>query len=354
MSDLHIYVCPNCNGRLEFDSEKQKLKCPFCESLYSFEEMSEAVDSKPDYEIVNEHYSDEDLEGVKVYTCDNCSGVIMAEETTAATTCPYCGNHVVLKGNIANDFKPSRVIPFKLDKKAAKKAFEEHLKGKKLLPKTFRSDATIDEIKGVYVPFWLFDGSGRAALRFKAEKHRFWSDERFEYEETETYYVYREGDLEFNEVPVDGSLNLDDALTQSIEPFDTAEAVDFHSGYLSGYLANKYDLDADKAVEIANRRILNSTSAAVFSTIVGYDHIVPYDGKMNVTNGKQEYVMFPVWILSVKYKGDIYTFAMNGQTGKFVGNLPADNSAAALHFLSAFMISTIILLALSYLFIMVL
>ncbi|MCI6866591.1 MAG: hypothetical protein MR871_01330, partial [Lachnospiraceae bacterium] len=44
--------------------------------------------------------------------------------------------------------------------------------------------------------------------------------------------------------------------------------------------------------------------------------------------GKITYALLPVWVLNTMYKGKLYTFAMNGQTGKFVGNLPSDKGKA--------------------------
>ena len=35
-----------------------------------------------------------------------------------------------------------------------------------------------------------------------------------------------------------------------------------------------------------------------------------------------------MWVLSTSWQGNNYIFAMNGQTGKFVGNLPVDKAAA--------------------------
>ena len=55
----------------------------------------------------------------------------------AATDCPFCGNHVVMMGQFKGELRPDYVIPFKLDKKAAKEGLMKHLSGKRLLPKIF-------------------------------------------------------------------------------------------------------------------------------------------------------------------------------------------------------------------------
>ena len=104
-----------------------------------------------------------------VYTCKSCGGELVCDESTAATACPFCGNPIVLTGRLSGDLKPDYVIPFKLDKKAAEAALRNHMKGKRLLPNLFRSENRISEVKGVYVPFWLFDADA-AALCHPAQR----------------------------------------------------------------------------------------------------------------------------------------------------------------------------------------
>ncbi len=106
-----------------------------------------------------------------------------------------------------------------IDKKAAKEALQRHYKGKKLLPKIFKKENHIDEIKGVYVPFWLFDADADADIRYKATRVRTWSDSDYDYTETSYYSIGRSGDIGFDRVPVDGSSKMPDDLMESIEPF---------------------------------------------------------------------------------------------------------------------------------------
>ncbi|MGN1415595.1 MAG: hypothetical protein ACI4XF_02040, partial [Oscillospiraceae bacterium] len=261
------------------------------------------------------------------YVCRSCGGEIVSDENTAATACPYCGSPVVMTGQFSGALKPDFVIPFKLDKEAAKKALNDHCKGKKLLPKIFKDENHIDEIKGVYVPFWLFDADAGAEIRYKATKLRTWSDARYNYTETSYFLVMREGSLGFEHVPVDGSSKIPAELMESIEPFDFSGAVDFKTAYLAGYLADKYDVDAEHSIERANERIKRSTEQAFASTVVGYESSIPESTSIQLTNGKAKYALYPVWILNTTWNGEKYTFAMNGQTGKLVGDLPLDKSA---------------------------
>ena len=224
MSTLLEYKCPCCGGAIAFDSASQKLKCPYCdtefdvETLKSYDEdlKKETPDDMKWQTEAGKEWQEGEAEGMRVYVCDSCGGEIVCDENTAATSCPYCGNPVVMKGNLKGFLKPDYIIPFKLDKKAAKAKFFEHLKGKRLLPKVFKSENHIDEIRGVYVPFWLFDSDVDANIRYKATRVRTWSDSENDYTETSYYAVYRGGNIAFENVPVDGSSKMPDDLMESV------------------------------------------------------------------------------------------------------------------------------------------
>ena len=193
-----------------------------------------------------------------------------------------------------------------------------------LLPKVFKTENRIKEVKGMYVPMWLFDTDANAHMRYKTTRVRFWSDGQYDYTETSHYSVTRAGSIGFDNVPVDGSTKMEDALMESIEPFQIADAVDFQTAYLSGYLADKYDVSAEDSIERANQRIKSSTEEAFADTVHGYNSVTPVSSSINLQNGKAKYALYPVWILSTQWKGQTFTFAINGQTGKIAGDLPMD------------------------------
>ena len=331
MSTLLDYKCPCCGGAIEFNTTAQKMKCPYCDTEFEMEALREY-----DQELQNEapdemnwetnagcEWQGED-ENFVTYVCNSCAGEIICDKTTAATSCPYCGNPVVMKGNLSGTLKPDYIIPFKLDKKAAKDGYFNHIKGKKLLPKIFKDANHIDEIKGMYVPVWLFDAGADANIRYRATRVRHWSDSNYNYTETKYYAILRGGSIAFERVPVDGSEKMDDALMESIEPYDFKDAVDFQTAYMAGYLADKYDVTAEESIGRANQRIKTSTEQAFRSTVQGYTTVMTENSNIRLHNGKAKYALYPVWILNTTYKDQKYTFAMNGQTGKFVGDLPCD------------------------------
>lgn len=338
MSTILEYKCPCCDGKIEFDSTLQQMKCPYCDNTFEVEtlkefdeELNSAQPDEMNWEVEQgENWSGD---GLKLYVCDACGGEIAAEETTGASSCPYCDNPIVIKGSFAGGLKPDFVIPFKLDKNAAMNALSEHLKGKKLLPKVFKQQNRIEDIKGLYVPFWMFDADADAQIRYRATKIRSWSSGNSDYTETSYYAVIRKGNLSFETVPVDGSAKMDNDLMESIEPFDFSGAVNFQTAYLSGYLADKYDVSAEECQPRANERIKYSTEQAFKATTGQYTTVETQSCNVQLHNGKTRYGLLPVWVLTTNWNGNKYTFAMNGQTGKFVGNLPVDKGIYWKYFL---------------------
>ncbi len=345
MSDLLDYKCPACGGALAFDTATQKMKCPYCDSTYEMAELQQkdaVLDTQqaemPQDAVTQDNFdwntdSAQDWNGedanMSVFVCKSCGGEIVGDQNTVATACPYCGNPVVMSGRLSGQLKPNYVIPFKLDKKAAKDMLKKYVSSKKFAPNAFKSENKLEEIMGIYVPFWLFDSNINASVNYEATRVRTWSDKKYNYTETSYYDIYRQGNMGFANIPVDGSTKMADDLMESIEPFDFNEAVDFQTAYLAGYLADKYDVDMQASIPRANERIKASAEDTLKGTVNGYTSIIPKQSFVQLINGVSKYALYPVWILNTSYKGEKYTFAMNGQTGKFVGDIPIDKGKLA-------------------------
>ena len=138
--------------------------------------------------------------------------------------------------------------------------------------------------------------------------------------------LHRSGGVGFKCVPVDGSKKMDDTLMEAIEPYDASQTVEFKTAYLAGYLADRYDVPAGDCIPRANERMQKSVKDCFISTTGGFTGVQPKSSRIHISKGRARYALFPVWILNTTWRDKKYVFAMNGQTGKFVGDLPADRS----------------------------
>lgn len=342
METLLEYKCPACGGALSFDASAQKMKCPYCDTEFEVEALQELdeilqQEQPSDFtweEAPESQWSEEETQNLRTFICQSCGGEIIGDENTAATHCPYCDNPVVMAGQFTGDLRPDLVVPFRLNKEQAKEALSRHLSKKPLLPKLFKSKNRIESIQGLYVPFWLFDTDADANIRYKATRVHHWSDSEYNYTRTSFYSVFRSGAIGYDNVPVDGSSKMPNDLMESIEPFDLSQGVDFQTAYLAGYLADKFDVEAESCKTRANERIRSSTEEAFAATAVGYATLIPEHTDIRLNGSRVRYGLLPVWILTTRYQDELYTFAMNGQTGKMVGNLPIDRKMLWTYLLS--------------------
>ena len=355
------YQCPACTGPLHFVGSSGRLECEYCgssfdvaeiEALYAEKEAKAAEAAKKAEEKQaaakeaaeaekkaaadagdgsdwdTSGLSDDwgaDANGMKAYSCPSCGAELICDATTAATSCPYCGNPTVVPGQFSGMLKPDFVLPFKLNKDDAIKALKKHYRKKPLLPSTFSKANHLEEIKGIYVPFWMYDGEASGRVEFRATRVHTYTSGDYEITETSHYDVSRGGSLAFEKIPVDASSKMPDDYMDSIEPYDYTELKPFSTAYLPGFLADKFDITVEQSRERADGRCENTLSAALRDTVKGYDFCHLNGGDISLKRGKVHYALLPVWILNTRWNDKDFLFAMNGQTGKLAGELPVSN-----------------------------
>lgn len=317
------YQCPACGGPLRYDGARDHLVCDHCDSEFETAQIEAMYAGRQAAEAQKAAAAPNSADGLTgTYICSSCGAELITDETTAVSECPYCGNPVVQASQLSGAFAPDLVVPFKLDHKAAVSALENHYRGKILLPKSFKSGNHVDEVQGVYVPFWLYDLEAAGDARFEAETRRTHWDGDDEVIETDHYDVTRAGTMAFERVPVDGSSKMPDSHMDAIEPFDYNELKPFSTAYMPGFLANRWDEDCDTCRERALSRVQKSVGDALQETVSGYDSVSRVDCRVTPSWQEARYAMLPVWMLHTSWEGRDFLFAMNGQTGRLVGDLP--------------------------------
>lgn len=340
--DTTVLKCPGCGSSLPYNAEKGLWVCETCGAEFSEEEILKMTEAKSDADIdINKSdykedtTPDPDQPQLNLYRCQNCGAEMVTDENTASTFCVYCGSTGILKSRLEGKFRPKYVIPFSTTKQQAIAAYNGLRKKRFLAPKEFGQRENIEKITGVYIPFWLYDGQSEGYI--DGERHELaktWREGDYKCSQTNVYHEYREGMESFERVPADGSEKFDDNLMDSIEPFKFEALVPFNYSYLSGFLAEKYDVSAEDNEDRANLRMNNSLKQSLTSTINGV--LVSSKEDINCKIENVDYVLLPVWMLNTFVKGKPYSFAMNGQTGKIVGDIPISKGKSALFFLILF------------------
>lgn len=337
------YKCPNCGGDLQFEPETQQYKCEYCISSFTQEEMKK-VNTEAKEESADQRET-ADVRDAVVYTCPSCGAEVVAEETTAATFCFYCQTPVVLKGRLEGEWMPEKVIPFKISRKQAEEQFLAYVKKKKFVPRAFYEQKQIEKLTGVYFPYWICTEEMEGSVRAKATKVRVWRDGDIEYTETSYYDVERSGNIEIRDLTRNALSKADRKLVESVQPFPMEECREFSMSYLSGFQAEKRDVERSGVQEEVNAEVKDYAGKLLRDSISGYATVAPEDTRLHKKWEKWEYVLLPVWTLTYQGKGDKeYYYAINGATGKVCGELPVDYKKMTLLFLAVAL--TVLLLCL--------
>lgn len=368
------YKCPACTGPLHFSGKSGLVECDYCGSKYEIAEIdalySEKVKENVEKASENtnaeasvaqdsstqesaqetsaqsfEKTSTEEwaADEMSAYTCPSCGAELMCEKSTVATSCPYCGNPTIIASQFKGGKMPDYLIPFKVDKKGAIAKLKDFYKGKKFLPSVFSAENHIEEVKGVYIPFWLYSGNVQASLVFDASTSSSVSNGDKITTTTKHYEVIREGTVYYDKVPADASVKMDDSQMDSVEPYDYNELTQFTSSYLPGYFAESYDAEPENCFDRCKLRVENSAISSLRNTAENYKTLTIKSKKLDIHNESVSYAFLPVWLLSTKWKGINYLFAINGQSGKVVGELPVDKGKVRRHFIKIALIWTLIL-----------
>ncbi len=336
MNEVTSYKCPSCGATLQYKGLSGKLECDSCHNVFDPENIKQ-MDQVMRNVISEKHAAwnrtpeegEEIFTGMADYSCPSCGGEIIAEETTSATFCPFCGSATIMGGQLSGAYRPDLILPFRLDREAATSALRAYYKKKPLLPQKFKDENHIKEIKGIYVPFWLYSCDTEGSYRYRATRVHSWTDGRFQHTDTDYYMISRDGNLSFLKIPADASKKMENAIMDALEPFDFSQAHPFEAAYLSGFYADKYDVSAKENADRVNQRIRHSVEEAFRDTVQGFSSIHTDAGAVKMKNDQVQYALLPVWMLTTEYQGNTYLFAMNGQSGKLIGDLPVSKSRFA-------------------------
>lgn len=350
------FKCPNCDGELIFDPATQKYKCEYCDSLFSQEELdamkpAAAAEQEDVYtgaagsgvtetdtedpgnavDASEGKIVDGEQQEAVCYTCPSCGAEIVTDATTAATFCYYCHNPVVLGGRLEGKFLPDKVIPFDVTKAAAVKGFLDYVGKKKFVPRAFFDKKQIESITGVYFPYWLYDVELDGKLQGSARNIRVWRSGDVEYTETKHYAVEREGEVALSNLPENALQKANAKLASGVMPYQFERMKDFHMGYLSGFMAERRDIEQAAVQNKMQSEMRESAEKLLRETVSGYNSVSVQSSHFVPKKERWSYVLLPVWTITYKgHDGKIYYYSMNGQTGKVCGELPVDRKKLAL------------------------
>lgn len=313
------FKCPSCGAYLEYDPSQRQLTCPYCGA--SYDERQLTVQSQ-----AREDAAERASAGaaVKGYHCQNCGAEVVVSDTTAATRCYYCHSPVVLHDRLDDAFRPDGVVAFRLDREAAEKEFKRFIGKYHFVDRSFLSPEQLADFTGVYYPYWIGDVSGAAKFEGEGTRTSVMTGPRETVTTTRFFRVKREGRLTFSQMVRKGLSTVDRRLSDGVHPYRLEEMKPFASGYLTGFMAEKRDVERADAQGDMEREA-EENAARLMKQGGGYDRLTG-ETDFKADRVKLRYALLPAWVLTYQAKGREapYYYMMNGQTGHVCGRLPID------------------------------
>lgn len=309
-----IFKCRNCGGNTVYEPGRKRMYCPHCESLDSEDMVKEG----------------------SVTQCGNCGAPLTINQYTSAGKCAHCGSYLIFQERIEGRYEPHLMLPFKIGKDAAVELLHKEFKKKTFLPSSFLSEKSLEGLYGIYVPFWLYDYQVQYDFAGQGTKTRSWVSGNTEYVETSYYEIIRKMDADFDKVPVDASLAMNDGEMDLMEPYAYQELESFNPKYMSGFFGEVYNQSAPELEERAQIKVRSASEQLMNNSLQGYDTIRPGRKDMRVNRNNIRYALMPVWMYLYQYRGKTWRFHVNGQTGKVVGKTPVSKEKVMIYGFSVF------------------
>ena len=368
------YKCPNCDGPLTWNGDKGAFVCDYCRSAFTESELAAlapseskaeeldaenvgaaavSADDKLLRDAVEQGQEQKNKEKsakptrMKVYMCPSCGAQVTADDTTAATTCFYCHNPIVLNDKFQEDLTPDYIIPFKIDRKKAEEIFTAWVQQHKYIPSEFYNKHQIELLSGVYFPYWVYDCTLHSDVVAKGTKVRTWDAAGMRHTETSVYDISNSGDAPIKNMSRIALNKASKVLCESVMPFDTSNLKPFQPGYLQGYVAEVRDIGKDDIKTEIAEELRSYAEGAVRNGIgAGYSKVDIEKLETTARDEHYNYALMPVWTVTYKARdGRMYYFSINGQSGKTCGELPVDKSKLTKLFFMVFIPVLIIILA---------
>jgi hypothetical protein len=239
---------------------------------------------------------------------------------------------VVLSGRLTGEFLPNKVLPFTIDREKAVTDFLAWTQKKRFIPKDFFNKEQIEKMTGVYFPYWVVDAETAGNLTGKGTSLRVWIVGDLEYTETKIYQIFRKGTAKIQHLTKNAlKKNIQQKMVEGVQPFPIDQAVDFHTEYLSGFQAEKRDIEIKDISDQIEHELGEYTEDLLRDTVSGYTTFTASSHSVDVEKQDNHYMLLPVWLVTYQDASKkTYYYAMNGQTGKVSGILPISNKRLGL------------------------
>lgn len=326
------FPCQGCGSQMTFEPESQSMCCIHCGNR---EPVPADMLESPEYlyDPQTDSYTAPDWEavGTRTVRCQGCGAETVVPSSSMTVQCPFCGSeYVVDVGDIGAGILPETMMPFRVAEKTALDRFRAWAKKRFWAPRAFKKTAhKTGGMQGIYLPFWTYDADLYTSYTGQGGRDRTEVRTRRVNGKTETYTVTVtdwfpiSGDdtLHFDDEAVCATRKVDLSQLRSLGAFSMKVLARYNPAYLAGFAAERYDVGVGEGFAEASPGMQNRMESHIRQSRC-YDHYrsMRYDHRFSDVRFK--HILLPVWLSSYTYRGKIYRFMVNGETGRVAGKAP--------------------------------
>lgn len=326
------FSCPACGGNMIFDPESQSLTCPYCDKKTDIVKQQGDI-KEYDFKMTADDAPNNWENESRVMRCESCGAQTVLDENNTAQFCPFCGSSHIVKQDEQSGIIPESLIPFKVTKEKSLGHFREWIKKRYFAPNALKKEYNDQKLNGVYIPCWTYDSSTYSTYSAEAGTYYYetvtdWVEENGQRkmvtrQERRVSWHYVTGDYSefFNDILVNASGQIDEALMGKLEPFHFEELVHYKPEFLSGFLAEHYSIDINQGWA-TGRTIIEGQICEAIRSQINADEVRNLTVNTSHDNIKYKHILLPIWISAYTYKGKVYRYMVNGQTGEVQGHAP--------------------------------
>jgi DNA-directed RNA polymerase subunit RPC12/RpoP len=328
------FPCGQCGAELKFEPGTAALTCPYCSHQTVIPQSEEQIEELDYHAALADLATRTDTSEQARVHCDGCGAEVDAPATTTALSCPYCDSPIVRAPVTARTMRPKSLLPFKVERPAARDAFRAWVRGLWFAPNALKRYAELnDRITGMYVPYWTFDTL--AVTFYRGERgDDYWVTQTYTTTEngrrvTRTRQVRKtrwrsvSGTVwnDFDDVLVLATRSLPTACADRLDPWDLQNLAPYADEYLSGFRAESHQVSLDEGFEVAKEKMQPAIDATIRRDIGG-DHQRIHSRRSRYDRLTFKHILLPVWVSAYRFRNRVFRFLVNGRTGEVQGERP--------------------------------
>jgi DNA-directed RNA polymerase subunit RPC12/RpoP len=331
------FTCSACGADMQFDPKSAQMKCPYCGHMEavpaSVAEALATVEERP-----LEAYLTPDASRLATLSaaalqvdCSGCGSTVEFEPPTVAGACPFCGAQIVAQPRAADPLvAPEGVLPFAITQKQATQSIRDWIGSRWFAPNALKQQAQTGAVSGVYVPFWTYDSQTVSYYRGERGEH-YWETEWYtdsdgnrqsrQVQKTRWYSASGRVDHFFDDVLVAATHSIPRNKLDALEPWGLENIKAYEPAYLSGFKAQRYQVDLAQGFEVA-RGVMAGHIDTLVRRDIGGDEQRVHSVDTRHFNVTFKHILLPVYISAYRYQGKVFQVIVNARTGEVQGDRP--------------------------------